>query len=325
MMAATSRVAALAAALASAVGLLVVGCDSKNPTTPSPITSTSTTTTTTTTVPPTTTVPATTTVARPTVSMVAAGDIGMCGYKEPWDTAAIVDGIPGVIALLGDLAYMNGTESDFMNCFHPPWGRHVPRSRPVPGNHEYTSLSGNAAPYFSYFGAAAGTPGQGYYTYEVGEWLAIAINSNIQTGDGSAQVAWLRGVLATSRHRCTLAYWHHPLFSSSTGGNNGHMRAIWSILDAAGVEFVMNGHDHVYERFAPQDANGRYSADGIREFVVGTGGAYLYDFRTIQANSEVRGQAHGVLRLTLRPDAYDWEFVPTAAYAFRDMGTGQCY
>jgi hypothetical protein len=249
----------------------------------------------------------------------------MCGYKEPFETAALVDGIPGIVALLGDLAYMNGTDSDFMNCFHPPWGRHVWRARPVPGNHEYTSQSPNGEGYFNYFGAAAGVRGQGYYSYEAGDWLVLAINSNIPAGDGSAQMAWLHGVLSASRHKCSMAYWHHPLFSSSDSRGSSHMRPVWMVLDSAGVDVVLNGHDHVYERFAPQDASGRYHPQGIRAFTVGTGGAYLYDFRNIVGTSEARGQAHGVLRLTLRPDGYDWEFVPTAAYSFRDMGTGQCF
>lgn len=318
MLNANSRSAACAAFLASAV-LMAGGCgDSENPSRPTPVTTTSTTTT----VPVTTTT--TSVVPKIPATVVAVGDIGMCGYKEPFETASLVDGIPGIVALLGDLAYMNGTDSDFQNCFHPPWGRHVWRSRPVPGNHEYVSTNPTAAPYFAYFGDRAGTPGEGFYSYEAGEWLAIALNSNVPMGDGSAQLAWLRNLLAHSKHKCAMAYWHHPRYSSSVSGDNGFTRAAWAVLDAAGVEFVLSGHDHVYERFAPQDSEGRYSPDGMRQFVVGTGGAYLYDFKNIKGNSEVRGQAHGVLKLTLRSDGYDWEFVPTGAYAFRDMGSGQC-
>jgi hypothetical protein len=256
--------------------------------------------------------------------MLAVGDIGMCGYREVAMTADLVDGMPGVLALLGDLAYPNGRMRDFLECFHPAWGRHVHRSRPVPGNHEYYSENPTAQPYFDYFGAKAGVPGEGYYTYEAGEWLVLALNSNVPTGEGSPQVQWVRSVLATSRQRCAIAYWHHPRFSSGRSGDNGFMKTMWSVLDEAGVDVVLAGHDHSYERMAPQDADGRSHPQGMRQFVVGTGGAYLYEFPNVKANSEVRGVAHGVLRLTLRSDAYDWEFVPIPGQAFSDSGTGQC-
>ena len=218
---------------------------------------------------------------------------------------------------------MNGHgNSDFADSVDPPGaGREPPR--PVPGNHEYVSTLDRCST--SRISVPAPHARRRLDSYDAGQWLVLAINSNVPAGDGLSQVAWLRGVLAASKHKCTLAYWHHPRFSSSRGGDNGHMRTIWQILDQAGADVVLSGHDHVYERMAPQDADGRYAADGIREFIVGTGGAYLYDFPAVKANSEVRGAAHGVMKLTLRLEGYDWDFLPTAAYAFHDAGSGQCY
>jgi hypothetical protein len=257
--------------------------------------------------------------------MIAVGDIGMCGYAEVAETAKIVDGLPGVIAILGDIAYMDGTERDFQECFHPFWGRHVPRARPVPGNHEYGRPNPTAAPYFAYFGAAAGPVGQGWYSYEAGDWLVIALNSVLPIGDGSAQLGWLRSTLSANQHKCALAYWHHPRFSSGKNGDNPYMGAAWRVLDEAGVDVALSAHDHLYERMAPQDADGRFNERGIRQFIVGTGGAYLYDFPGVKANSEARGNVHGVLRLNLRADGYDWEFVPIAGKNYHDAGSGLCY
>lgn len=262
---------------------------------------------------------------RPPADLIAVGDIGMCGYREVAETATLVDSLPGTIALLGDIAYMDGTERNFMECFDPWWGRHKHRSRPVPGNHEYSSAAPTAAPYFAYFGANAGPPGLGYYTYEAGEWLMIALNSNVPIGEGSAQFQWLRTQLAGDKHKCAAAYWHHPRFSSGRSGNNSWMGPVWRLLDEAGVDLVLSGHDHSYERFAPQDADGHYHPQGVRQFVVGTGGAYLYEFPNVRANSEARGLDHGVLKLSLRGDGYDWEFLPVAGKTFRDFGSAQCF
>lgn len=249
----------------------------------------------------------------------------MCGYREVAETAKLVDDMPGVLALLGDIAYMDGTERNFLDCFDPWWGRHRQRSRPVPGNHEYGSPNPTAAPYFAYFGANAGTPGQGYYTYEAGDWLMIALNTNVPIGDGSAQLNWLRTTLAADRRKCAAAYFHHPRFSSGRSGSHNWLAPLWRVLDDAGVDVVLAAHDHSYERFAPQDADGRAHPEGIRQFVVGTGGAYLYEFRDIKANSEARGVEHGVLKLSLRSDGYDWDFVPIAGKGFKDFGSAQCF
>jgi len=238
-------------------------------------------------------------------------------------TARLLDTIGGTVFALGDNAYFQGTRENYRDCYEPTWGRHKARTRPVPGNHEYESPG--AAPYFEYFGVNAGPVGLGYYSYEVGSWHVIALNSNINVSASSTQAGWLRSDLAAqSTTRCSLAYWHHPLFSSGPNGDNAQMRDVWRILQEAGVDVVLSGHDHLYERFAPQDQDGRPDAvRGIRQFTVGTGGAVLYSVAAPRPNSEVRISAFGVLRLTLAPDRYDWEFVPVSGA--RDAGTATCH
>jgi 3',5'-cyclic AMP phosphodiesterase CpdA len=211
-------------------------------------------------------------------------------------------------------------------------------TRPVLGNHDYRASSPGTdcdptqrpTGYFRYFGAAAGTPNAGYYSFELGGWHFVALNSNCAVvggcGPGSAQETWLRADLAAHPARCTLAFMHHPRFSSSyEQGKNTQLDAIWRALYASRVELVLAGHDHVYERFAPQDPTGRADPNGIRQFVVGTGGFSHHPFFTPQANSEVRDNtSFGVLRLTLRASGYDWRFVPAAGSAFTDTGSGSC-
>ena len=263
--------------------------------------------------------------------LVGAGDIAECGSTGDDATAAVLDGIEGTVFTLGDNAYQSGTTSEFANCYDHSWGRHKARTRPSAGNHEYRTTG--AAGYFDYFGSAAGEPGKGYYSYTLGSWLIIVLNSNsscttISCAAGSAQDQWLRGVLAASTATCTLAYWHHPRFNSGAQhGNNTAVAPFWSALYEYGADVVLNGHEHVYERFAPQRPDA--SADparGIRQFTVGTGGADHYSFGTIKPNSEVRsGTATGVLKLTLREGAYDWQFVSAAGSAFTDSGSGVCH
>ena len=256
--------------------------------------------------------------------VVAAGDIGWCGAPDPEATARLLDGIPGQVLALGDIAYPAGSVSSIQNCYVPNWGRHKARTRPVPGNHDY--LTAGAAAYFDYFGDAAGTLGRGYYSYTLETWHVVALNSNVSMAQGSEQLAWLVDDLGANPSLCTLVYWHHPLFSSGPSGGHPFSREVWRALHAARAEVVLNGDTHFYERFAPQDADGRYDpTSGVREFVVGTGGAPLYDIVNIPANSEVRGKAHGVLRLTLKPGKYDWEFVPVAGQSFRDFGSAPCH
>jgi hypothetical protein len=255
--------------------------------------------------------------------VMAAGDIAVCGSTGTEATAKLLDRTPGTILALGDNVYPTGTAEQFANCYGPTWGRHRDRTRPAPGNHEY-DVSG-AAPYYAYFGAGAGPAGLGYYSFSLGAWHLVSLNSNIAATPGSAQYEWLRSDLLGSHSTCTLAYWHHPLFSSGGNGNNNQMREIWRLLDQTHAEIVLVGHDHDYERFAPQDADGVPTVDGVREFVVGTGGAGLRPVRSVQPNSQVReDQTWGVLRLVLRSSSYNWEFMPVDGGSFRDFGTNAC-
>jgi acid phosphatase type 7 len=257
--------------------------------------------------------------------LVGAGDIATCPSAEDEATADLLDDINGTVFTSGDNAYPDGTETNFENCYEPSWGRHKARTYPSPGNHEY-HIPG-ASGYFDYFGAAAGDPSEGYYSYNLGDWHVVVLNSNIAAESGSAQHEWLRADLASNRASCTVAYWHHPLFSSGHHGNQPSMKPTWEALYAANVDVVVNGHDHAYERFAPQDPSGAADTTrGIREFVVGTGGAELRPFKTMQPNSEVRNaDTHGVLKLTLNANSYDWEFVPVTGESFTDSGSDSCH
>lgn len=257
--------------------------------------------------------------------LVGAGDIASCEADQAEATAKLLDKIPGVVFTAGDNAYGSGTAQQFAQCYHRSWGRHRERTRPAPGNHDYET--DQAAPYFKYFGANAGPFGRGYYSYKLGAWLILSLNSNTNARSwGAAQERWLIQELAASRSDCTLAYWHHPLFSSSaTHGNQAHMQRINKILHAQGTDIAIAGHDHIYERFAPQDSEGRADRQGIRHFVVGTGGVRLYKVGTVRAHSEARNVAdHGVLKLTLHAASYDWQFVPVAGGKFSDRGSGKC-
>jgi calcineurin-like phosphoesterase family protein len=260
----------------------------------------------------------------PTEIFVGAGDIAQCtNGGVPQATARLLDSIDGTVFALGDNAYPSGTAENYHSCYDTTWGRHKSRTRPVPGNHEYDSAT-TAAPYFDYFGASAGAPGLGFYSYDLGNWHLIALNSNIAVGARSAQTAWLRNDLTVNAARCTLAYWHFPLFSSSKHGNTEQMREFWRILNEFDADVVLSAHDHVYERFAPQDADGVADpVGGIREFVVGTGGAPPYPFVDVKPNSEVRLSTNGVLRLALKAGGYDWTFIPVSGAG--DSGSASCH
>lgn len=242
---------------------------------------------------------------------------------------AILAGAYDAVLPLGDVQYDSGTASEFAGSYVPSWGRLKAITHPAVGNHEYGSPG--AAPYFQYFGAAAGEPGEGYYSYDLGSWHLIALNSNCaQIGGcaaGSPQEAWLQADLAAHPVRCTLAYWHHPLFSSGQNGDAESMRTIWGDLYAAGADVVLNGHDHDYERFAPQDAQGgRDDARGIREFVVGTGGKNHMTFRAIEPNSDLHDtSSFGFLELTLSDGAYAWRFVSDPLGSLADSGSASCH
>lgn len=271
-----------------------------------------------------------------TETLAGAGDIADCSHSEGVDstggeaTAELLDGIAGTVFTTGDNVYESGTDAEFEECYGPGWGRHKARTYPSPGNHEY--YTANASGYFDYFGAAAGDPGEGYYSYDLGGWHVVVLNSMCENvggcEDGSPMLRWLEEDLVVNPKTCTVAYWHHPLFSSGgTHGDQAKMKPVWDVLYAANVDVVVNGHDHDYERFAPQDPNGVADSErGIREFVVGTGGASLRPFGEIKPNSEIRNaDTHGVLELTLRPTGYHWEFVPAVSETFTDSGSGSCH
>ncbi len=265
----------------------------------------------------------------PDVTVLAAGDIAQCGNAsaETIDanrTAQLLDTLPGTLLVLGDEAYDAGTTAQFQNCFDQVWGKFKNRSMPTPGNHEY--VTPGAGPYFDYWGELAGPPGKGYYSTTLGAWHIISLNANIPTGYGSPQEQWLRQDLQATHNKCILAFWHQPLFSSGQNGNDPAMHDVWVDLYNSGATLVLNGHDHDYERFMPQDPEGNANPlRGIREFVVGTGGGDLRPFAQIQPNSELRHEgAFGVLKLTLHSTSYSWQFVPVAGETFTDSGNAPC-
>ncbi len=258
------------------------------------------------------------------VVFVGAGDISGCNpANQDGATAELIKALPTAqVFALGDNAYPDGAAADYA-CYEATWGGFKDRTHPVPGNHEYHQAG--AAPYFAYFGAAAGTAGVGYYSYDLGTWHIIALNSE---GSVSEQVTWLNTDLAAHPATCILAYWHRPFFTSgAVHAPDSAMRPIWDALQAAGAEIVLSGHNHQYERFAPQLPDGTASPEGIRQFVVGTGGSHsLYDFITPpKPNSEVRYQGFGVLKLTLGATGYSWEFLPVQGSTFTDTGTATCH
>lgn len=261
----------------------------------------------------------------PAETLIAVADVAACDSQGDEATAALIDTIPGTIIIAGDIAYESGTAREFADCYDPSWGRHRSRTRPAPGNHEYASAG--AKPYYDYFGANAGPPGRGYYSFDLGAWHVISLNSNIDATAASEQAQWLRADLAASRSLCTLAYWHHPVFSSGLHGSDPKMRPLWQILHEAGADVVISGHDHHYERFAAQTATGvPDAARGLRAFIVGTGGRSHYPALFPQPNSERRADtADGVLRMTLRSTDYTWEFIPTVRGSASDSGLGTCH
>lgn len=260
--------------------------------------------------------------------LVGAGDIASCQSRADEATAKLLDDIRGTVITLGDNAYPSGTLAQFRNCYRPSWGRHRDRTRPSVGNHEYNTP--RATGYFAYFGARAGNPSKGYYSYERGAWHVVVLNSNcskVSCATGSPQERWLRADLASHPSSCILAYWHAPLYSSGEHGNQTRVRPFWKALYRTEADVVLSGHDHHYERFAPQDPYGAFDpARGIRQFVVGTGGKSRYPLGKIKANSQARNvNTYGVLKLTLHSDSYEWKFVPPAGNTFTDSGTRACH
>lgn len=250
------------------------------------------------------------------VTVYTVGDIARCAYSDAAYSGAaetartVAAGLaadPGAVVLtLGDHTYPHGRAKEFTDCYEPTWGRFKDRTWPSPGNHEY--YTPGATPYFAYFGERAG---RGYYSLDLQGWHIVSLDSNLAPAAHAAQIEWLRADLASHPARCTLAFWHHPLYSSGGHGSIPKMRDAWRLLQEAGAELVLAGHDHDYERFAPQDADGRLDRErGMRQFVVGTGGAYPTPFLLTVRNSEVRDNGRtGVLKLRLLDGRYEWEFL----------------
>lgn len=264
-----------------------------------------------------------------TAFLIAAGDIASCDSFGDEQTAALVDQLEGTVAALGDTAYPHGRAADFDECYEPTWGHFKERTRPVPGDHDYDTPG--AAGYFDYFGDAAGARGQGYYSYDLGEWHVVALNSNCRDVEGgcgfdSPQVGWLREDLAASHGRCVLAYTFSPRFSSGRHGPDERLGPLVDVLHDARAAVLLSAHDHHYERFEPLDPEGYPdSVRGIRQFVVGTGGRSLRRVTTRTAGSELdSSSSFGVLRLTLAPGEYAWEFIAADEGEFRDSGHAAC-
>lgn len=271
--------------------------------------------------------------------VVAAGDIAchqvrqndpFCQQKE---TAGLISEIkPQAVLTLGDLQYDRGEYRNFLKFYETSWGTFKAITRPAPGNHEYATP--DAAGYFDYFDGSgksegrAGRRDQGYYSFDLGAWHLISLNSNcwkVSCKKNSAQLTWLRRDLQAHPNFCTLAYWHHPRFSSGYHGNNYFLQPLWQILYENGVDLALSGHDHDYERFAPQNPQGELDGKGIRQFVVGTGGKSIYGLLDLRQNSQAHnGDSFGVLKLTLHEKGYDWEFVTTRGN-FQDFGGGHCH
>jgi hypothetical protein len=254
------------------------------------------------------------------------GTLTACRERSTSDLVLSQD--PDAVFALGDQQYEIGALTDFLSVYDVTWGRFKPITRPALGNHEYGVP--DATGYFGYFGSLAGPAGTGYYSYDLGGWHVVVLNSNCSAVGGcqagSTQEQWLRADLAAHPATCTVAYWHHPRFSSGSHGNTLQVAPLWAALDDAGAELVLSGHDHIYERFAPQDANGNAAPLGVRELIVGTGGANLVAIDTVQPNSEVRSATTiGVLRLTLHPSSYEWQFLSDPAGGFADSGQDTCH
>jgi hypothetical protein len=264
-----------------------------------------------------------TTPAPATTVLLAAGDIGVCGSLPAVETGLMLDLLAGTVLAVGDMAYRRGTVEEYANCYDPVWGRHKGRTRPTPGNHEYESSG--AQPYFDYFGALAGPPGQGYYSFRSGDWLVLSLNSNLPIGSTTAQGTWIRSELTTNTSRCALAYFHHPLYSSGPNGDNARLAGLWQLLYEHGVDVIVSAHEHLYERYAPMSPDGqRNDTRGIRQFIVGTGGAGLYAVTRRHPQSEMQVVAHGILKLTLAAQSYGWEFLQVGGMT-PDSGSGVCH
>ena len=264
------------------------------------------------------------------VTLVGAGDIAGCSEQgRSSATADLLGRIGGTVYALGDNVQGQGDIDEFRNCYDPTWGKYKKRTKPSVGNHEYHTTG--AKPYYDYFGARAGRPSRGYYSYDRGRWHVVVLNSNCgQVGgceNNSPQGRWLRNDLRNNPSRCTLAYFHHPLQATGLNTPSPQVRSFWAMLHDRNADVILSGHAHRYERHAPMTPAGRRSADGIRQFVVGTGGADGGDevYRSQTPNlQKLKIGTSGVLRLNLRADSYAWKFVPVAG-TFKDSGTDSCH
>jgi 3',5'-cyclic AMP phosphodiesterase CpdA len=258
------------------------------------------------------------------VVVLAAGDIASCATPGDELTAAVLDTIPGLILALGDNAYRDGSAAEYRRCYAPTWGRHLERTRAAPGNHDYHTPG--AAAFYAYYGERAGPAGRGWYSFDVGAWHVVFLNTSARMGRGSEQERWLRADLAAHPRRCTLAVMHHPRFSSGLHGANPAVVPLWQALREAGADVVLSGHDHVYERFVRMAPDGRPDPErGIRSFVVGTGGAHHVGFYSRARGSQARfDRDWGVLKLTLRADRYEWAFVTATDGRALDHGEDAC-
>jgi PKD repeat protein len=273
------------------------------------------------------------TLPAPSIAFMGASNIASCGSNNDERTAELLDAVPSaVVFTIGDNAFPDGSDSDYVDCYGPTWGREKARTHPTLGNHEY--FLGNADGAFDYFGAAIGPRGKGYYSYDLGaSWHVIVLNDNteyISLAPGSEQYEWLTADLAANTKPCTIAMWHVPLFQSSNSNgytSNPERKILWTVLYAAAVDIVLNGQPHHYERLKPMTPEGVVDdAHGIRSFTVGVGGeSTLMPTVAIHPNSESRGDTFGVLKLTLKAGSYDWAFVPIAGASFSDSGSGSCH
>src|SRR5690349_19736325 len=262
--------------------------------------------------------------ANPPQIFVGAGDISGCSNSGDEATAKLLDAIPdpATVYNIGDDAYDNGTTSEFNNCYGPTWGRHKYRTKPTPGNHEY--ISSGAAPYYAYFGASAGPSGRGYYSYNLGAWHILSLNSNVSSSSGSAQDTWLRADLAAHPNQCILAYYHHPLYSSTATYSSS--RGLVNALYAYHADLILNGHRHYYEREKPLDPTGKVDlVNGYREIIAGTGGIGGGSTASSSFTETSNGSTFGVLKLYLYDDSYAWKFIPVAGTTYTDSGSAACH
>jgi hypothetical protein len=269
-----------------------------------------------------------------TASMVAMSDVAGCtSSHQPTGssgTANVIDDLSGPLAVVGDeVQGQSTTLQDFRNCYHPRWGQFNGRARPVPGNHEY--LTSGAKGYFDYFGSRGGPRGKGYYAYTVGDWQVLALNSNCGNiggcGPGSAMHSWLKSTLAGSSARCQLAYWHHPRWSHGYHGQNKAVGPLFQLLYNDGVELVLNGHEHAYQRFPALGPSGDKVSDGVVEIVLPSAGASFHGWGAKAGPAPVvrNNNTFGVVALTLRSDGWSSRFVPAPGGSFRDSASGSCH